>query len=241
MGKTRPISLGVFLTLTAFVLGACGAPEGANDQESSAPATVTVTSTPESVQTEATEATEDTATPTDTTSPEQATPSETADDIPLGGSSPSPTDSAVLGEDVKGQSLTLSEFFQPGEDWTENRYDVADENNVSGIAGDITECGTGWSGPDRLELRLANNFEQLSFKVGQANQSESSRQTLVVRVVGNGNQIDIQRIPFNEVQDFDIDVEDVNALEIEFSLDEEVTDCTSLGESTAVLWDVELQ
>lgn len=243
MGRFRSISTGSAVAASLLLLTACGAPAGSEDEDASAPATVTVTAAPteNSPAASSTASSSRSASPTDDASTSSASPTETADDTPARGASSSPTDGAVLSEDIKGQNLTLSEFFQPGDYWAENRYDVADENSISGIAREISECGAGYSGPARLELRLANNFDKLSFKAGQANQSESSRDTLVVRVVGNGNQIDIQRIPFNEVQDFDLDVADVNALEIEFYLDDEVSECGASGDSTAVIWDVELQ
>ncbi len=240
MNKVRSISVGSVITAAILVLSACNPPDSSQDESVSAPATVTVTAAPVDASPTTNPSASTTATETASTA-SAVSPTETADDTPVRGASPSSTEGAVLSEDVKGQNLTLSEFFQPGDYWAENRYDVADENSISGISREIRDCGSGYGGPARLELRLANNFDKLSFKAGQANQSESSRDTLVVRVVGNGNQIDIQRIPFNKVQGFDLEVADVNALEVEFYLDDEVTECGNSGTSTAVIWDVELQ
>lgn len=90
-------------------------------------------------------------------------------------------------------------------------------------------------------MRLANNFEALSFSAGQANGSESSEQVLVVRVEGSGDQLEVERIPFNETATFELNVQDVNSLIIQTYLDDEVDGCTSNGSAQAVFWDVELQ
>ncbi|MEV7663402.1 hypothetical protein [Paenarthrobacter sp. NPDC089316] len=112
--------------------------------------------------------------------------------------------------------MSLSNFFEPDSSWTENRYDVADKSGVSGISTSIS----GYSETSTLELRLANNFSTLTFNAGQANDSKSSDKILVVRVVGNGKQLDVRKVPFNTVQEISVPVKGVNALKIELSLDE---------------------
>lgn len=167
--------------------------------------------------------------------------SDTAQPAPASASSDE--NAPILGEENKGEPLTLSDFFRPSERyWEENRYDVADQRDVSGISSEIDECGTrGYSDPEDLELRLANNFTRLMFTAGQANGSISSKQTLVVRVEGNGGQLDIKRIPFNEIATFDISVPDVNSVIIQVYLDDEVEDCIYNGSAQVVLWGFELQ
>jgi hypothetical protein len=172
-----------------------------------------------------------------------ASPSdEMSDPGSAGAESAASPGASVLGPDKKGQKLGLSDFFNPSGPWTENRYDVADETGVSGMASDIEFCGIrDYDDSGKLEMRLGNNFDSMSFKVGQSNTSEASDQTLVVRVAGNNKQVDIWRIPFNEIQEFSFPVEDINALTIQFYLDDEVENCRQSGSVQAVMYDVELQ
>lgn len=129
--------------------------------------------------------------------------------------------------------MTLADFFDVDEQWTESRYDIAKSRQQLGIGAEIQSC-YGPDAPDTLELRLANNFTTLKFNVGQANGSQASDQVLDVEVIGNGAQIDIRRIPFNKVQPFTIPVGGVNALVIRVYLDPETDQCD--GDSvTAVL------
>ena len=100
-------------------------------------------------------------------------------------------------------------------------------------------CGTGYA-PRELELRLANNFDELTFSVGQANDSLASDQNVSVEVVGNNQQIDIRSVPFNQIQEFRIPVSGVNALKIDLSLDEDVQNCGRTGSVVAVLTDITL-
>lgn len=245
MHRIRLISVGSMLAVAALALSACGEPQGAGDSSTSATpptpatATVTVTATPDTSP-----ANTSTSQPSRSNPPtDAATATDDVDDTPAGGPSPDASQGAVLGEDRAGDSLTLADFFRPDTNWTENRFDVADEPDVSGIASEVSQCEITDYGPNAvLELRLANNFEKLNFSVGQSNSSESSDSTLVVRVVGNGDQIDIQRVPFDQVQDFDLDVSDVNALQIEAFLDQGSSNaCYREGPVTAVVWDAELQ
>lgn len=232
LGRTTGVS--VLLAAGILVFPACGSSPEANEETAPTASEVATSASPSTSPSESAE-------PQTSTSSLSASPTESNNDTPLAGSSASSTDGTVLRPDQKGKNLTLSEFFSPTNTWAENRYSVAGETDVSGIAGEIDQCGNTYNSPEKLELRLANSFDQLSFKAGQADQSESSNQTLVVRAVGNGNQIDIQRIPFNKIQEFTLDVSDVNALELEFLLDEDVTDCNRLGKTTAVVWDIKLQ
>lgn len=230
----------VVLTSTLLLLTACG---GGGGDEAESPETVFVTRTAEAPS------------PSEVSSDEQsesAQPSETASESPDSESSDVPSRSAqssdegddapILGAEQKGESLTLSNFFAHSDVWEENRYAVADLKDLTGIAGEIDGCGVdSYSDPEELELRLANNFDSLTFSAGQGNGSPSGDQVLVVRVEGNGGQLDIKRIPFNEVSSFDLDITDVNSLVIQAYLDDEIEDCSRNGESQAVLWDFELQ
>jgi hypothetical protein len=146
-----------------------------------------------------------------------------------------PTESPTLSA---GTPLRLSHFFQPTFIWTENRYNVADREDVQGIAAEVSSCYVDEDA--RLELRLENKFQNLEFEVGQANTSASSTQKLVVDVATNGTQADIRRIGFNEIQPFAIPAAGVNALTIDFYLDNETVGCGE-GSVVAVMFDVILR
>jgi hypothetical protein len=139
-----------------------------------------------------------------------------------------------LNPDDAGRRLTLNDFFNPSPYLEEDRYDLADEKQVQGIAADVNSC----SSYQELELRLANNFEKLDFSVGQANDSTSSDASVTVEVLANNAQVEIRSVPFNEIQEFSIPVEGVNALKIHIYLDDRAT-CNATV--TAVLTDITLQ
>jgi hypothetical protein len=175
------------------------------------------------------------------TTAEQSTATETTEPTTESSSAPTTTEettstSSVPGEldpeDV-GRRLTLNDFFNPATDWQEDRYDIADQKQVQGIAAEVYSCNSA----QELELRLANNFEELDFSVGQANDSRSSDASVTVEVLANNAQVEIRSVPFNEIQEFAIPVEGVNALKIHVSLDDRAT-CS--GDVTAVLTDVTL-
>ena len=116
-----------------------------------------------------------------------------------------------------GTVLGLSDFFEPPSSWVESRYEVADQADVLGISTEVTTSSE--AQPEQLELRLANKFNQLDFVVGQANDSRSSSETLVVQVLGNDKQLDVQRVPFNTLQPISVTVTDVNAVKINLYLE----------------------
>ena len=111
----------------------------------------------------------------------------------------------------------------PTNAWDEERYDIADQKDVQGIAATVQSCGD--SAPQELELRLGNNFEELSFSVAQGNDSRDSDQQLSVEVLANNEQVEIRSVPFNQIQEFTIDVDGVNALKILFYLDDNIDNC----------------
>ncbi len=128
-----------------------------------------------------------------------------------------------LDPEDEGRRLTLADFHMPSTAWDEERYDVADEKDVQGIAAEVDACGD--YAPQELELRLGNNFQELTFSVAQANDSLDSDQQLSVEVLANNEQVEIRSVPFNQIQEFTIDVDGVNALKILFYLDDNVDDC----------------
>lgn len=207
---------------------ACGAAETTNDS----PPEGNATSPSESVESPASE-----EVATDPSEPGRTpSPSSTDGDVPDEERSGLPTSSGAtpsgLPQPEAGEPLTLSDFFQPDGNWSENSYSVADQESVKGIGSEVGSCYES-SADTELELRLQNKFDQLTFSVGQSNASERSDQRVVVRVLGDNEQLDVDRIPFNTIKQFQIDVKDTNAVRILFHLDEEVERC--YGNSVQVI------
>jgi hypothetical protein len=199
MGRTRRM-LGTAL-LTSTLLGAAGCSSFAGDSADASTTSARSTSASE------------------TTSPADTSTSSSSS------SSTSSSPGGPLDTDSAGRPLTLANFFQPDTSWLEKRYDIADKSQVQGIGTTVSNCYQGNARP--LELRLGDKFEELTFSVGQANDSEASDQKLVVEVLANNQQVEIQSVPFNQVQDFRIPVDGVNALKILFYLDNTVQRCGS--------------
>jgi hypothetical protein len=212
MGRTRRM-LGTALLSIGLLAGTAACSSFAGD---SSAATTTARST--------------TASHTSTSSSTSSSSSSTA--------STSASPGGPLGTDAAGRKLTLADFFQPDSQWAEKRYDIADKKQVQGIGTTVVQCSSGT--PRELELRLANNFDQLSFSVGQANDSPASDQNVSVEVLGNNQQIDIRSVPFNQIQQFTIPVTGVNALKIDLRLDSDVQNCGRTGSVNAVLTDITL-
>ena len=63
------------------------------------------------------------------------------------------------------------------------------------------------SRPGSWNSASANNFEELTFSVAQANDSRDSDRQLGVEVLANNEQVEIRSVPFNQVQEFTIDVD----------------------------------
>jgi hypothetical protein len=166
--------------------------------------------------------TPDAAATTTTAEETTSSPAETSTGEATVSASSSPD--GQLDEDDEGRKLTLADFFNAGSQWEENRYDIADQKDVLGIATTVQYCGDDYT-PQELELRLGNNFDELTFSAAQANNSQKSDQSLTVEVLANNEQAEIFSVPFNEVQEFTIDVEGVNALKIRLYLDDSNPDC----------------
>lgn len=131
---------------------------------------------------------------------------------------------AEVPEAKRGQGLAMTDFFKAPSEWREDRFDIASRKDVKGFGGQLSECYA--SSASVFELRLGNKFTTLDFKAGQANSSQTSHQLVVVEIVGNGRQIDIQRVPFNRARAFgQVSVKDVNALEIRMYLDDKIDSC----------------
>lgn len=164
-----------------------------------------------------------------TTAPEETTSSATETSAEASTSEtttaePSDADAdGPLDPEDEGRKLTLTDFFMPSSNWEERRYDLAEKKDVQGIATTVSYCGD--YGAQELELRLGNNFEELTFSVAQDNESPDSDQQLSVEVLANNDQVEIRSVPFNQIQEFTIGVDGVNALKILFYLDDNVQDC----------------
>jgi hypothetical protein len=223
MGKTTIIAI----LVAGAATGAAGCGDSFSDSATNAPADNT-SATPTSVPSTSTEPAQ-----TTTSSPTTSSPTTTASSSSSG--STSSTDNGPLDADDEGRGLTLNDFFDPSSYWEEDRYDIAGQKDVQGIAAPVSGCG---SYSQEIELRLGNNFERLEFSVGQADNSAESDQSLSVEILANNSQVEIRSVPFNEIQSFSISVTGVNALKIRFGLDERVPNCT--GSVIGVITDAAL-
>jgi hypothetical protein len=122
----------------------------------------------------------------------------------------------VLPTSASGRPLGLSDIFSTDGEWKEERYDISDTSNVFGMATALGSCG---GTPAQLELRLAHRFNNLKMKVGQANNSASADDIVIVDAVKNGTKVDSQSVPFDIVQSFDENITDANSLKLDFHLD----------------------
>jgi hypothetical protein len=205
---SRPIRwMPVLMLATVLSVGGCGggSPTSAPSASSSAPAATTAPPT-EDVPS---------ATPQDTVSSASDTESVLSDDPgePEPGESTPPP---VLGKDASGRDLTTADFFALPEGWRDGRFNVAGKQQLSGIAGPLTNCEDDASdSTTTLELRLANNFGAITMNLGQSDDSSSSDSIMYVKVLGNGKYVDATSVPFNRVQPFRVKVQDVNALKIQ--------------------------
>lgn len=215
MGRTRRM-LGTALLSTGLLLGTAACSSFAGDSADATTAARTTTTHTSAAAT--------------TTSESTTSSSSSAPTSPGG----------PLGTESAGRPLHLNDFFAPSQNWAEKRYDIADKSQVQGIGTTVQYCGSGYT-PQELELRLANNFDQLTFSVGQANDSQASDQSVSVEVLANNQQVEIRSVPFNQIQQFSIPVTGVNALKIQLSLDEDVPNCGRSGSAVAVLTDITLQ
>ena len=168
--------------------------------------------TDRAAETTTSSAEETTSSAEETSESETTTPAEATDD----------SEDGELNPEDEGRTLTLADFHMPSSEWEQERYDLAGQKDVQGIGAPVQYCG---QYPQQLELRLGNNFQELTFSVAQDDDSESSTQYLSVEVLANNEQVEIRSVPFNQIQEFTIDVDGVNALQIYISLDENEPDC----------------
>ncbi|MGY1771888.1 hypothetical protein [Blastococcus sp. SYSU D00813] len=197
------VALGVALTSTAC--GGGGDSEPIGQPSSSAPET--------------------TSEPAETSTSSPATTSSRATTTSSSSAGASSTDDGVLDEEDEGRELGLEDFFNADSQWEERRYDLAAQQDVPGVGSIVQGCGQSSTYDRTLELRLGNNFSELTFSAAQANNSQRSDQNMVVEILANNEQRDIRSVPFNQTQDFTIDVTGVNALVLRLYLDDEVADC----------------
>ncbi|THJ68002.1 hypothetical protein E8P82_04060 [Arthrobacter echini] len=228
----------ILLVAAALTLSACSTADEPSEANGSAAASPAPTSSlmPSEPVVPSTSPSSSSAPPASTSSPDSSAPSPSPSPEGEGEELPESEDQESGAPTVPtgkaGATLGLADFFEPSSDWEENRYEVAGEANVSGISAEVS--GHDESQAERLELRLANNFDRLDFTVGQANDSSSSDQTMVVQVLGNNKQLDVQQVPFNAQQPISVDVSGVNAVVINFYLE----DSSTYGSVNAVLSDI---
>lgn len=180
-------------------------------------------------------------TPEPTESVPVADPTETpafdGDPSPVDDASPTAPDTVPT--DLADTPLGLNAVFSTVGEWEESRYEVADRSDVPGMGVVVATCYDDQDAPE-LEFRLANRFDELSFNVAQGNTSQDSDQQLAVRVLGNEGQLDIQKVPFNQVKPISLDVSGVNALKIRLFLDDEER-CSYDSQVVAVVEDLKVK
>lgn len=214
-------------TLLIFGLAAAGC-GGATPTDPSSPAPAPVSapvSAPSVVVSSAVVTESATPSPTDTASPTGSPSAPTPTGSPVqnpsappatGSPDPAATGSPrVLDPSAVGRDLTAGDFFSVPVEWRDGRVAVATERDVLGVTGPIRRCAEDEGSAQTLELRLANSFQRLSVRIGQANDSESSDAELLVRVVGNGTFIDSRRVRFNRLDTLSVPVAGVNAVKIQ--------------------------
>ena len=146
----------------------------------------------------------------------------------------------MLEEDSSGRLLTTADFFVTPEDWVDGRFDVAGQKDLSGIGGPLVGCREQpGEGTPTIELRLANNFKQISMQIGQSDDSPSSDVEVNVQLVGNETYIDSVQVPFNQVVPFRASVANVNALKIQVWIGEK--GCEDTERVEAVLMDLKVE
>lgn len=146
--------------------------------------------------------------------PEPPTPSPTPSPVQEG-----QTDGpAIITREQAGEDLTLEYIFSHTDEWEESRFDVSARTDIRGL-GSPVYCGSDKEYTS-LELRLARGFDTLEFAVGQANDSPSSQATLVVEVTGNGTQLDLRRVTFDQIQQFELRITGINAVVLYFEIEE---------------------
>ena len=177
-------------------------------------------------------------TPTTTSAPSPSTTATTPpvifDPLP---EDPSSDASAgdVLSAPAEGQviDLSLANAFNPSEYWVEDRYDIASTTEVRGIAYTDFSCYD----ERELEFRLANNFSEITFSFGQANDSLDANVELKVAVYGDGKQLEINSVPFNKTGGITVNVQSVNSFKL--NLSGEVVDSSCHGQRiTPVIFDI---
>lgn len=125
----------------------------------------------------------------------------------------------VLNKDSTGRSLRTADFFRTPEEWRDGRFNVAGQQQLSGVSGPLSDCQEEPSeSTPTIELRLANNFDKITFDFGQSDDSADSEVIFYVQVTGNGSYIDQKSVPFNKIRTFEAPVSNVNALKIQMWL-----------------------
>ena len=207
----------------ALVVGvtACSSEQDAEGVESVAPGDVVTDSSPSASASASASASPSSSEPEEPSAP-PATPSPSASGPATGTSASDEASDSVLTETAAGRELGLDDFFRPDTRWSEQLYDIARERDITGVGTTIGSC---WAEGPALEVRLGNDFSTFSFKAGQSNLSRSSAETVTIQVNGNGNTLDIKRVPFNQIEEVLVDVSGVNALRIIATLDEELSAC----------------
>jgi hypothetical protein len=243
---TRTVRYSAVVGVLVVALACCGTPSGgvqptgaATTATTSAEETETpsdASSSPETPEVSETPTATASDSATDASSDDASSPSEDAT-TPDDADTPKPP---VLDKAASGRDLTSADFFFVPNGWRDGRFNVAGQKNLAGIAGPLEGCSEEADDDSpTLELRLANNFSNISMKVGESDDSKSSDAVVSVKLTGNGIYIDTVTVPFNKINTFRAPVANVNALKVQVWMGGK--DCMSNMTVDAVLMELRVE
>ena len=242
----RRTHLATIVTVATTLLTACG---GVGEQPTSGsaaaspPATVTVTSSPETLPPA-------TVTVTASPSPSQPFPSSVPNSAPSASGSAAPTSPGTGSSATTSggtnpptpptgapvgpiKRFTLADAFNPGDEWEAKVFRIADEANVEGFGAEVG-CQYG-NKSVAINFRLEHLYKEVRFRVGQDNYSEYPYATNVLDIFVNGEKDDPVRFNHDEIEPVKVDVNDANVLELTFSLAEDHCRDGSYGKTVTVV------
>lgn len=236
---------GAVAAMACIALTACGSPDSA------APASPTISSTPDgTTPPQATASDQPPTTPAlnagapnsgpyGTQGSQQSTPSITTTPTSPDQQQIEPENTAssiVLNDSEAGKPLTLSDFPFVTGNWKDGVYSVVG-STVTGIGTKLDGCYSDGS-ENELQLRLADKFTSLKLTIGQGNGGSSVHDSILAKIITNGNKVTTKSINPNNPNPLVIPVANVDAVELMFSLDQEVKDCGTHGDVEAVLYGI---
>jgi hypothetical protein len=128
-------------------------------------------------------------------------------------------------------SLTLDDAVAVEGQWSRGQEQVADSSFKDALRVQLDCTGD----VAVLEFELSPPRSRLTVQVGQANDSISSQAMLAVRATADGKVTTTASISFNQIQKFDLDIQGVRRLRLDFSAQECEAPSSSLTAVVAAL------